>query len=116
MQYIEGPPRAIDRLYERIRADDRHRSIVTIHEEPVDARQFAGWSMAYAPTQAADFARLSRASRVGSSGTVDAAPALDAGRLLGDFWAQQARQRQAVSRVRPPALIPAARRGDSVAA
>ena len=88
MQYVEGPPQAIDRLYERIRADDRHHSIVTIHEEPLDARQFAGWSMAYAPTQAADFARLSSASRVGSAGTVGATPALDAGRLLGDFWAQ----------------------------
>lgn len=88
MQYVEGPPEATDRLYERIRADDRHHGIVTIDEELVDARQFAGWSMAYAPTQAADFARLSGASRVGSDGTVHAAPALDAGRLLGDFWAQ----------------------------
>jgi len=61
---------------------------VTIHEDPLDARQFAGWSMAYAPAQAADFARLSGASRVGSAGTAHAARAVDAGRLLADFWVQ----------------------------
>ncbi len=44
-QVIEGPAGVIDALYERIARDARHRSVVKIVQEPIEARSFGDWSM-----------------------------------------------------------------------
>lgn len=45
-QIIEGPPAAIDRLYETICADDRHKDVLLLGVEPdASARLFPDWSM-----------------------------------------------------------------------
>lgn len=44
-QVIEGDPRAIEDAMTRIRADDRHRDIVVLHDIDVTERQFGSWSM-----------------------------------------------------------------------
>lgn len=45
LQIVEGPPDAVDRLYERILADDRHRDVVLIASEEGAERLFPGWTM-----------------------------------------------------------------------
>jgi hypothetical protein len=47
MQVIEGADLVTHALYERIRHDVRHRDVTTIHTQPLEAREFRGWSMAY---------------------------------------------------------------------
>lgn len=47
MQVLEGPERAVRDLYEKIRADPRHRGEVLLHEGDLRERRFPGWSMAY---------------------------------------------------------------------
>ncbi|MEP1217270.1 MAG: BLUF domain-containing protein [Marinobacter sp.] len=48
-QYLEGEEEAVRNLYDRIASDGRHRNIITLLEEPIDARTFTNWSMKYVP-------------------------------------------------------------------
>lgn len=48
LQVVEGAPEVLDGLLRRLEADPRHRDIVLIDREPVEARLFAGWTMAHA--------------------------------------------------------------------
>jgi Sensors of blue-light using FAD len=47
MQVIEGADLVTHALYERIKLDPRHRGVLTVHEQSIEAREFLGWSMAY---------------------------------------------------------------------
>ncbi|MFM9926389.1 diguanylate phosphodiesterase [Variovorax sp. H27-G14] len=46
-QLLEGPPAAVDHLFEKIRGDARHGDIVCVLSEPLQARAFSEWSMSY---------------------------------------------------------------------
>lgn len=48
-QYLEGEEEEVRRTFDRIKSDDRHRNIMTLIEEPIDARTFSDWSMKYVP-------------------------------------------------------------------
>jgi Sensors of blue-light using FAD len=52
LQVIEGGEEAVDACYARIRADTRHRAIVTILERTVDRREFGYWAMAHKTAEA----------------------------------------------------------------
>lgn len=45
LQILEGPPEAVQSLYERIRQDTRHQQVVEIDRRMVDARHFGSWGM-----------------------------------------------------------------------
>ena len=51
VQWIEGPPDAVRRLWQRLQQDPRHTDLEVLHEGPVgdlvgmDARLFPGWSL-----------------------------------------------------------------------
>ena len=47
MQVIEGPDLVTHALYDRIKRDDRHRDVTTVHMQALEGREFQGWSMAY---------------------------------------------------------------------
>lgn len=49
VQYLEGPEPSVHRVYGRILKDPRHNSIIEVFREPIAAREFAEWSMAFAP-------------------------------------------------------------------
>jgi hypothetical protein len=44
-QVLEGPPVAVERVYDRIFADQRHTKIIKLIQEPVERRSFADWTM-----------------------------------------------------------------------
>jgi len=46
IQAIEGEPRAVDDLMQRLRADSRHANIDVLGQWPISARLFGGWAMA----------------------------------------------------------------------
>ena len=48
VQVLEGPMAAVAATFERIQCDPRHADVVVLEAGPVPARDFAGWSMAYA--------------------------------------------------------------------
>lgn len=45
LQLIEGPPAAIDDLYARILADDRHNDVALLLSDSVERRMFPRWDM-----------------------------------------------------------------------
>ena len=47
MQVLEGPDEVVDALYEKIKADPRHKGVSIISREQISARQFSAWEMAF---------------------------------------------------------------------
>jgi hypothetical protein len=48
VQLMEGPMTAVEQAFERIQCDPRHADVVVLEATPVAARDFDGWSMAFA--------------------------------------------------------------------
>lgn len=46
MQYLEGPARGLSHVYSFIKTDPLHYGVIDLIREPVQAREFADWSMA----------------------------------------------------------------------
>jgi hypothetical protein len=46
-QILEGDRTAVDALYDRITLDERHHRTKKIISEPIEAREFAQWTMGY---------------------------------------------------------------------
>lgn len=47
MQYLEGGEAGLNRVYDIIKADRLHHGIVELLREPIQAREFSEWSMAF---------------------------------------------------------------------
>jgi hypothetical protein len=47
IQVLEGDEKAIERLFERIKQDSRHRDVTQVFSRPILNRLFANWSMGY---------------------------------------------------------------------
>ena len=45
-QVLEGPRTEVERLYEALNHDPRHKDLLLLLSEPLAARQFPDWSMA----------------------------------------------------------------------
>ena len=58
MQVLEGEQQAIAALYEKIKRDARHGSVVTFANKAIEQRTFAEWSMAFKPASAEQLAYL----------------------------------------------------------
>lgn len=50
IQVLEGKDTVIDALYSRIQADQRHKNIITIIDEPITEKSFGQWLMGFAVT------------------------------------------------------------------
>jgi hypothetical protein len=51
LQCLEGPRPAVNQLYRRIAADDRHKDVTMLEYADTDERAFGKWSMAYVRVQ-----------------------------------------------------------------
>ncbi len=51
LQLLEGPGDAIETLYAKIKADDRHLAVMQLSRETVSARMFPDWAMRDDPAQ-----------------------------------------------------------------
>ena len=51
VQYIEGPAQEIDKVYESISKDKRHKDLILLDSGDLSERQFKDWSMAYKEVQ-----------------------------------------------------------------
>ena len=47
VQVLEGEQQAVEALYKRIQADDRHTDVRTVLERPIIQRLFSQWYMGY---------------------------------------------------------------------
>jgi len=79
LQILEGPPAAVEALFERVTRDPRHAEVVVLRRREIEERRFAQWAMGFV----ADEARARRLSV--PEGFVDF---LRTGRL--DHWRDEA--------------------------
>jgi len=86
MQMLEGPRKSLDETMARIRRSRRHAGILVLVDEPVSAREFDAWSMAFTRAEADKFLQLRNASWVRAG-----APVSDGRELLRQFWRNTAR-------------------------
>jgi hypothetical protein len=87
IQYLEGTPAAIERVYAVIKADPQHHGIIELMHEPIQSREFSHWSMAFRNIRAFGLASPPEIDAVfeaaGSSGM---RPASVAQVFLTKFW------------------------------
>jgi hypothetical protein len=58
IQVLEGRDSVIDALYSRIEADQRHKNITKLIDEPITEKSFAQWLMGFAVTDNAKTDKL----------------------------------------------------------
>ncbi|WP_324672126.1 BLUF domain-containing protein [Hymenobacter sp. GOD-10R] len=58
VQVLEGEEEVISALYEHIRADLRHTSVIKLADSPLTNRNFGDWSMAFRPVDDRAFRTL----------------------------------------------------------
>lgn len=58
LQYFEGPPEGVERVYARIRQSSQHERLVELLNEPIDTRQFARRHMAFCETPASELKEI----------------------------------------------------------
>ncbi|WP_138465821.1 BLUF domain-containing protein [Poseidonocella sp. HB161398] len=56
LQVLEGPGAGLEEIWDCVRADRRHHSILVLSETTVPARMFADWSMGFRNVDAEDLA------------------------------------------------------------
>lgn len=47
MQVLEGPAQNVETVFERIKQDPRHKGLIVLLKEPIPARNFPDWGMAF---------------------------------------------------------------------
>jgi hypothetical protein len=58
IQVLEGDEPIVGALYDRISRDPRHKNVAVFRRGPIQARQFAAWSMGFLELDAAVLSRL----------------------------------------------------------
>ena len=71
-QALEGPPDAVEAVFEAIQCDPRHTAVVVLEAAPVPSREFGAWSMAYAGRCREAEARFAALAGAGSEATAAA--------------------------------------------
>lgn len=62
-QVLEGSRAAVEKVFERIQIDERHRGTVVLACDPAPAREFGEWAMAYVGREAAREAHYAQFTR-----------------------------------------------------
>ncbi|MEO0435397.1 MAG: BLUF domain-containing protein [Pseudomonadota bacterium] len=57
-QIIEGQQTSVQKLFNRIRNDDRHHRVEIVAEGPIGEREYADWQMAFVELDGQDFTSM----------------------------------------------------------
>lgn len=87
LQYLEGPPEGLDRVWQRVVASSLHHGIHELVREPVPQRYFDRWHMGFAEAPASVLQSLSQSQwRRSAAPLLQAPEASNTLGLLLDFW------------------------------
>lgn len=67
MQMLEGGKGEVLAIYEKIRRDERHHTVLTLGEGEIEARMFSEWAMGFKNVDDALFAGLPGHARIGEA-------------------------------------------------
>jgi hypothetical protein len=73
IQMLEGGERDVRALYEKIRRDKRHHTVLTLGEGEIESRMFSEWAMGFKNVDDALFAGLPGHARIGEASLEPAA-------------------------------------------
>ncbi len=86
-QYFEGPPGAVARVYARIKASSQHGELIELLHQPIAARQFGNWHMAFSEAPATVLEELANEYwEMTLPGLLDRQAHSPGLKLLLDFW------------------------------
>ena len=74
VQVIEGDEPVVGALYDRISRDKRHKNVAVFRRGPIQARQFAAWSMGFLELDPAVLTRLGGWNPLLQKATATSAP------------------------------------------
>ena len=90
LQYIEGPPAGVAKVFERVSASSRHHSIQVLMREAVSTRVFADWQMGFSEAPSSLLQRLANQQWARAMEEADRRqPAAEALALLRAFWRER---------------------------
>jgi hypothetical protein len=75
LQYVEGPPVPLLRLWNRLQHDPRHTAVKLLHYAPTDSRRFEAWPLKHVAAKI-DVAAISKLGRTPAALRSDAAVSL----------------------------------------
>ena len=58
IQVLEGEEQVLDKTYEVVKADDRHKNIIKVAEGNIEKRNFPDWSMGFKSANKQELAEL----------------------------------------------------------
>ncbi|GAB5525675.1 MAG: BLUF domain-containing protein [Roseivirga sp.] len=61
VQILEGEFNTLNELYARIRQDNRHHNVVTLHMKEIETRAYPDWTMAFKSLEAEDMRSIKNA-------------------------------------------------------
>lgn len=61
VQVLEGEFNALNKLYVKIRKDNRHHKVVTLHMQEIEARAYPDWTMAFKSLEDEDMQNINSA-------------------------------------------------------
>jgi hypothetical protein len=67
IQMLEGGEREVRTLYDKIRHDKRHHTVLTLGEGEIETRMFSEWAMGFKNVDDASFAGLPGHARIGEA-------------------------------------------------
>lgn len=87
IQYLEGPPAGIEKVYAIIKADPQHHGLIELMREPIQSREFSDWSMAFRNISAFGMASPPGIDTVfEAAGSVGLRPTSAGHVFLSKFW------------------------------
>jgi hypothetical protein len=86
MQYLEGPAESVGTVYEHIKASPLHAGIIELLREPIEAREFVDWSMAFKEISAFGASDPPEICDIFAGERTPAGCASPAHLLLSKFW------------------------------
>ena len=91
LQYFEGPPAAVEEVYQRIRRSRLHRGLIELTREPVTHRSFDQWVMGFTRVPPSTLLQMTNASWESLAPQLgdESGSASDGLKLLLHFWSSK---------------------------
>jgi len=85
MQALEGPAQNVEPLFERIKKDPRHKSVMLLINETISARNFPNWGMAFRDLRSRDLREIPAYSEFLNVPLTEISTPAQSRKLLGVF-------------------------------
>jgi acylphosphatase len=85
MQVLEGPAQNVESLFERIKKDPRHKGVMVLIKEPIPARNFPNWGMAFRDLQSRELRAIPAYSEFLNVPLTELSTPAQSRKLLGVF-------------------------------